>query len=1264
MTVIFDDSLSTTTDSKQSTAAKPRLRPRRTLNRLALALGGVAAGALGQYFFSRDSLWDGLLLYGVAVILFIRALTHHLPRPQPQEQAASNCTSPTLNLRAGWWRNVGVWLILLAAAISFLALDFFGKPDARLQAWWLYLGSLVLLISGGLLLTQGDAWPLKIRALLPDRHTAIGLLVVIGLALFMRLYHFDSQPFGIWFDEAEAGLQARRMLQEPAYRPILFVPINISGHLLAAYAVALNWLGNNIHSMRLVSVLFGAGGVLAAYLFGRQLRGPRFGLALAFLVAVARWHVNFSRIAMTGIDTPFFEFLSLFFLTRLLQRGRLRDAMWAGLSIGLGLVFYTAFRLYTLALLIFALVAVPLCWRWLAATLRDGGWAAQLARLFMLLLAGWLVVMPAVKFALDNPEAFWYRTRQISIFTKRDQADLGQALQQSTSKHLLMFNYQGDKNGRHNLPGEPMLDPAMAILFVLGVGLALARPRYPANTLFLLLMPITLAGGIFSVDFEAPQSLRSIAVIPAVIYFCGLALAVLGREAEAALKPLPKIWIIAPAAILAAYMLLANAYVYFVRQANNFASWNAFSSPETIVGHKMAELGPEYTYFMSPFLAAHPTLDFLAPNITDRRTLTLPDALPIRLPPTRPVTLFIHPDDVWIYDMAQKIYPTAEFDTVIGKDEEDEGPAVVYIVKLQAADVASVQGLTLRYWPGNAQASLAEEPEAGASPLQSDRALSINTTWPAESLATNNFVAEWQGILYAPYYGLYHFRLVTPGPGLLEIDGHLITEGQGEQLTSLTLAQGNHTLRLRSLRLRARAATGKVALYWRPPAQEESLIPQWALYAPPITNHGLLGTFYANDRWQGPPALQRIDPFLDTYFHFIPLNRPYTVEWTGWLDVPQSGLYRLGLRAVSEAELFLDEQLLVLTPVPDEYTEAAITLDQGLHDILVRYKDSADRSRIHLYWARPTGEFEAIPRDYLWPPLGREPEQPPPLVEVEVSPLSLSWLTTLGGPGSPSSQFFEPRDVAVLPNGHLVIADTGNRWVQILDSQGTFIQGLTGDEFPFEEPLAVAVNSQAEILVLDSTLQWIYRYDAAGNFIDRFGGPTAYLFHPRGMNVFEDDTVAVADTGSARVTFFNLTGALIGSIGQLGDGPGQFYEPTDVLRTPQGTYFVVEAMNDRIQHLGAGGNFLNQWAIPPAFAYNGPHLAFGPDGSIFVIESQSRSLLRYAPDGALLNEWRAIDSINFVAPVGLYFDPTPHRLYVTDVQTHQIHVFEVRVESE
>lgn len=1260
--------MSVTTVETPSTFPEPRqpienarLRPRRTLNRLALALAGVGVGALGQFFFSRESLWDGLLFYVVAVVLFARALAGHT-----DDMAITSDPSPrVLAMRTGWRRNVGVWLLVLALGLSGVAFNFFANQESYPQAWWLYWSSLGLLLGGGLLLMQGLPWGKKVDILLPNRTIALGLVLMMGLALFMRIYNFTGQPFGIWYDEAEAGLEARQILQEPTYRPIFYAPINISGHLLALYALALEGLGNTIHSLRLVSVLFGLGGVLAAYLFGRELRGPRFGLMLAFLLAVARWHVNFSRIAMTGIDAPFFEFLSLFFLLRLLRRGYLRDALWAGLSLGGGLLFYSAFRLYLVALLLFVVMAylsgmTNSRWRdWWAATLNRQSWPAYLGRLALIAAVIWLVIMPIVKFALEDPEAFWYRTHQISIFTRRDQPDVVRAIWDSTQQHLLMFNYKGDNNGRHNLPGEPMLDPVMAILGVLGLGLALARPRHPANLFFLILFPLALAGGIFTVDFEAPQSLRSIGVIPAVIYFVGLALVALGREAEQALKPLPRAWLVVPAAALLGFIFAFNAYTYFVRQARDFASWNAFSAAETIVGRKMAELGPKPLYFLSPFLANHPTLRFLAPEVKDARTLPLPDALPIRELPSRPVALFIHPDDHWVFEEAQRIYPNANFE--VASSQTDDVTPVVYLVDLQPLTLASVQGLQLNYFhPSDQSDDTPADP-----PFHTERALNISLTWPADrppvsstgSTKLFDFTAEWSGILYAPRYGPYSLRFITPGPGLLELDGNVIFEGEGEQLTGLPLAQGNH-----SIRVRAEGAPGQVALYWQPPGMGETLIPQWTLYVPPITNHGLLGTFYPNERWEGQPALQRIDPFLDDYFHFTPLPRPYTVEWTGSLDVPQSGLYRLGLRAVQEAQLSLDGNLLVTTFAPNENTEATVTLEAGLHDLKVRYKDTTDRSQIHLYWATPTGALEPIPSQNLWPPLGRYPPRTaPPAAETKVAPLALNWVSSVGGPGNQPGQFLEPRDVAVKHDGGLVIADTANRRVQLLNPQGVPLKILTGDPFPFEEPLAVAVNSRDEILVLDSALQWVYRYDSEGNLLNRFGGPAAFLFHPRGLTVFGDDSLALADTGSSRLALFSSDGAPAGSIGGLGSGPGQFNEPTDALRDSQGTYYVVEAENNRIQRVDAGGSPLLQWAIPDSNGFNGPHLAFGPDGSIFMTESQSHSLYRYAPDGSLLDQWQTAGSANLAAPVGIYFDAVFNRLYVTDVLTHQIHIFEVQV---
>jgi DNA-binding beta-propeller fold protein YncE len=165
------------------------------------------------------------------------------------------------------------------------------------------------------------------------------------------------------------------------------------------------------------------------------------------------------------------------------------------------------------------------------------------------------------------------------------------------------------------------------------------------------------------------------------------------------------------------------------------------------------------------------------------------------------------------------------------------------------------------------------------------------------------------------------------------------------------------------------------------------------------------------------------------------------------------------------------------------------------------------------------------------------------------------------------------------------------------------------------------------------------------------------------LTVFEDDTVALADTGSSRLALFSADGLQTGRIGGLGSGPGQFNEPTDVLRDAQGTYFVAEAENNRIQQVDAGGNPLSQWAISDSYGLNGPHMAFGPDGSIFVTEAQSRSLLRYAPNGELLDQWQTLGPVNLVAPVGIYFDAKTKRLYVTDVLTHQVYVFEVQVQN-
>jgi len=514
------------------------------------------------------------------------------------------------------------------------------------------------------------------------RQPNLWLLGILLLALFMRLFQFFSLPFGTWYDEATAGLEARRILQESTFRPVFSVAMNQVAHHLYLLALSMRLLGDNIIALRSVSVLFGLGAVVAAYLFGREYGGRRWGLLLAFLVAGMRWHVNFSRIAMNGVDATFFEFLTLYFALRAVRArpGPLRAMTWLGLSVGLGLCFYSPYRLFVGAGILFVLIMLashylshrdanlshrdadlyrrdaPACVaqperadpsrRDVPARASQPG-QADLSRrdahlshqaadtpatqekasdqkvhrnrhwlainLGLLLVAGWLAAMPAIQYAWRDSGTFWGRARHVSVFQNREDPNLARALANNVQKHLLMFNYKGDSNGRHNLPGAPMLDRLSAILFALGLGLAIVR-RDRLSIFFLCLLVTGLMGGILTLDFEAPQSLRSIGALPAVVYFIALSLDALWAELRWAGHITRPRYSLGLVIMVLGAIAFSNAYTYFGVQAHDPRVWMEFSTAETLVGKTMAELGPQPVYYTSQFFDDHASVRFHAPE--------------------------------------------------------------------------------------------------------------------------------------------------------------------------------------------------------------------------------------------------------------------------------------------------------------------------------------------------------------------------------------------------------------------------------------------------------------------------------------------------------------------------------------------------------------------------------------------------------------------------------------------------------------------------
>ncbi|UCC63327.1 MAG: glycosyltransferase family 39 protein, partial [Anaerolineae bacterium] len=804
-----------------------------------------------------------------------------------------------------------------------------------------------------------------------QRTTLFALGLILLLAAFLRLYHLDIIPYGLWYDEADNGLQVRRMIQDPSWRPVYVPATNLPSHFLYLVLFSFKLLGETPLALRAVAVVLGLLTVPAAYLAGRELfpGDQRLALVLAFFLAVSRWDVNWSRIGMHGVSVPLFELLTTGLLLRALRTGRLTTFAWAGVALGLGLCFYTPFRLFPVVMALFLGA-----W-WLGrrlATARDRSAAGQmLARgravvvpVLVFAMTTLLTVAPVVQFALQQPDIFWERAHKISILRDPTATDLPLAIAQNTAKHALMFNYRGDRNGRHNLPGAPMLDDAVGALFVLGLSASLARLKRPRYLLLVLRLCVMLAGGILSVTFEAPQSLRAIGTLPAAYALATAALELLLAEAEGVFRrPWPRRVIQGALALSLALVGWANFYTYFYQQARDFAVWNAFATAETQLVHEIRQLRDSYDLYFDPLLFRHLTTQFLLPDFSgyvayDPATIfPVPDPSPGK----QGVVLFIAPDSRPTRTLFESYYPAVrreEFGHPYG------GPTVLFTYILDKQVIAATHGLVGRYY-------LAGD----ALPRFQRLDLAVDFDWVSEEPPVPlPLRADWQGSLKVPVHGLYQFAVEAPGAVEMWLDQAPLPLDADGASASISLPGGVHALRLvchvEGPVLSPIEGGGTVRLLWRTPQEPAwTPVPEAVLYHDPFTGHGLVGRFYSNDSWSDMPAFSRIDPMIAYYFHHIPMQRPYTVEWRGRLEIPEGGRWALGAEALSASWLYLDGQEVLANTQFNQYRQIELDLLAGWYDLTLRFLDAGDHSHIYLYW-QPPGELrELIPTDYFLPPV-------------------------------------------------------------------------------------------------------------------------------------------------------------------------------------------------------------------------------------------------------------------------------------------------------
>jgi len=1183
---------------------------------VAITLALILAFVGQTYFSTEGPAIDGVILFGLAALCLL------LVPPRRDQEAGGKMIDGKLGRLNLLLVGLGVLFVILCLVDLYLS-------RASNRALFLWLLGLCLFVAG---FWYGSARP-RWRV---HRREVLVLSLIMLVAFFMRTYHLDTMPAGVYLDEADNGVWGLRFLQSP-YSPFTENRDSNAALHYQLLGLALKVFGVEPIVLRALDVPVGLATVLVFYLLAREMFSVPAAQIGTFLLAISRWHVHFSRLAFVEIvPVPLYQALVIYFLWRGIHKGRRLDYVFAGLVFGLGFHTYIGYRIFPLIIGVY-LLHVFLSRRELIR--------GHLRGLAAFALAAFLTLSPLVLYAVQRPSIFLRRTEAASVQQDIEREGSYQPLLENVRKSLLMYNHEGDPRARHNLPHEPMLDALSAMFFGLGLGYSLLRWRHHRYFLLLAWLFLGLLPGILSLADSNPHSSRTLGNAPAVF----LLITAFWDRVWATFAPLLKgdrrRYLSLAVGIILALSLWDNFDIYFNRQASNESAYYDFDPAQTEAGKYVKTHGHDNLVLVSQGLANHSDLKFI-PHGVPFTTLDLNSHLPLRQEVEQDVIYVLEFTHSSLIPRLRALYPDGEYEEHLDR----YGRTMFYTYKVGQDRVAATQGLRAAYYEG---------PDFEQPPAVERVDEGLDFSWDEPPLEPP-FSVRWQGSLYAPEYGSYTFVLEATGSAKLRLGGEMELEVEGRRgEESVLLPAGFHALEVEAVE---EEIGGRLRLSWvRPWAEEEEVLSD-VLYVQKLYGHGLVGLYRHGTSWDGEPVVVQLDPFIAPN---DVLSSPYSIEWLGKIYIPASGSYVFGTISDDGSHLYLDGRLVVDNGGHhgDIYKQGAMQLEEGFHDIRLLYFQDGGGRKIELYWAPPGHVRDQVPVEQLFPP-GAELTIPPPLptpaaVLLPTPPpmtegfRQATFARSLGEEGDGPGQFQQPRGVAVSLEGMVYVADTGNGRVQVFDSMGEFVDQW-GQEV-LGEPFDLALDREGRVYVLDPGRDSLFVFSPEGELLSAWGTGWG-LFDPRGLDVHKDGYVYIANTGGNTVLKVSPHGELIARFGSPGSGEGQLNQPTDVAVDGDGNMYVVDTENDRVQVWDPDGHYVRQWPITRANTFDSPHIVWGMSGVLFLTDPEMARVCVYDAYGRLLILWGDRGSLEgqFSKPIGIGFDQRAS-VYVADTYNHRIH---------
>lgn len=623
-----------------------------------LLMASLLLAAAGQYYFARrrQYLWDGVVLYALACLLFL-ALARRV------EEGIEPSRSEGWGQRLTDWLWASPWQAVLLGASGTASLGTLhlirvrGTEDSYSIPFILWLLSICLYtlafwdregIRRGLAHLASAVRACRLEAGLVMASTLMGF----GL----RVVDLETIPYVLSGDEASMGLEAVRVIEGNLTNMFATGWLSHPTLFFFLQSLPLRAFGQHIWALRLPSALAATLTLPFFYLLMRDLFDRWVAMVATAILTTYHFHIHFGRVGMNNIYDGLFIVVVLLCLVRGTRTRRRGYFVVAGLALGFSQYFYMGSRL--IPILVTMLVAF-----WI---LRDRTFLSRHIGDLAALAGAFLVVaLPILAFWWTHPADFAARLNQLGVFQSgwlaREREFTGRStvylLGQQVLRSILAFNYYVDPTF-HYRPGVPLLGFWPSICFVLGLAYTLAHLLDGKNVATVIWFSLGLIFGSVLME-NPPSSQRLVILSPVLCTFVALGLVKAVTLARQTVRLSRRASMTVLVALVFLISILDARFYFRVYTPNS-----EYGGPNTLVADRLGQylrsLGPGWkAYMFTPprIYSGFATIPFRAPEVPRYDVLEPLTGRPGFVDPGRRAVFLFLPEREAELSVVQNTYP-------------------------------------------------------------------------------------------------------------------------------------------------------------------------------------------------------------------------------------------------------------------------------------------------------------------------------------------------------------------------------------------------------------------------------------------------------------------------------------------------------------------------------------------------------------------------------------------------------------------------------